>query len=304
VTSSATWQSSVPSVATVSSTGLVTAVNPGTSTISATYQGRPGTLIATVSSSATAGAPGAFGKSSPPNGGTVQPTTSITLSWQAASAASSYEYCLDATLNNSCDATWLSTGSATSVTVSLPAGATAFSWQARARNSFGTTEADGGAWWSFQFLSSPAAFGKLAPANGSVIPPSPSTTLSWETSGGALSYEYCVDTTNNNSCDTGWVSTGTATSATASLPSGTTTYFWQVRARTSAGTTEANAGTWWNFRLGVCCSELAAGPRFDSGTVAAALEDGGQKALACQPDTISRSSRFRWQGTRDQRSRS
>ena len=26
-----------------------------------------------------------------------------------------------------------------------------------------------------------------------------------------------------------------------------TTYFWQVRARNGAGTTEANGGTWWSF---------------------------------------------------------
>lgn len=44
----ATWQSSNPSVATVSGGGLVTAVAAGTVTISATYQGKAGTTNFTV----------------------------------------------------------------------------------------------------------------------------------------------------------------------------------------------------------------------------------------------------------------
>jgi len=49
VTSSATWQSSNVAVATVSSTGLVTAGAAGTTTITATLQSRSGTLAVTVS---------------------------------------------------------------------------------------------------------------------------------------------------------------------------------------------------------------------------------------------------------------
>jgi uncharacterized protein YjdB len=48
VTNAAAWQSSNPSVATVSSAGLLTAVAPGTTTITATYQGMAGTLAMTV----------------------------------------------------------------------------------------------------------------------------------------------------------------------------------------------------------------------------------------------------------------
>lgn len=44
VTETATWQSSSANVATVSSTGLVTAVAKGTATVTATYQGTAGTL--------------------------------------------------------------------------------------------------------------------------------------------------------------------------------------------------------------------------------------------------------------------
>lgn len=48
VTTSATWQSSSSTVATVSAAGLVTAVAAGTTTITATYQGRAGTFTVTV----------------------------------------------------------------------------------------------------------------------------------------------------------------------------------------------------------------------------------------------------------------
>jgi hypothetical protein len=54
VTSTATWSSSNQAVATVSSTGLVTAVSFGTATISATYQGAQGSLAAIVTLRATA----------------------------------------------------------------------------------------------------------------------------------------------------------------------------------------------------------------------------------------------------------
>jgi len=50
VTSQATWVSFNPSVATVSSSGVVTAVAPGTSVLEATYQGDAGTLDLTVTS--------------------------------------------------------------------------------------------------------------------------------------------------------------------------------------------------------------------------------------------------------------
>jgi len=50
VTAQATWQTSNPSVVTVSSGGLVTARTAGTATITATYQGRSGTLSMTVTS--------------------------------------------------------------------------------------------------------------------------------------------------------------------------------------------------------------------------------------------------------------
>ncbi len=91
----------------------------------------------------------------------------------------------------------------------------------------------------------PGPLAKSSPANGAASQ-SVNPTLGWGTSSGATSYEYCVDSTNNNICDGNW----TATSGTSAVPGGLnsgTTYFWQVRARNSAGTTDADVGAWWSF---------------------------------------------------------
>ena len=72
-------------------------------------------------------------------------------------------------------------------------------------------------------------------------------TLSWDPSGGAASYEYCIDTNVNSGCDGSWSSTGTSRSVTLVL-TGKRTYEWQVRALNSDGTTYANSGTSWTFK--------------------------------------------------------
>jgi hypothetical protein len=93
----------------------------------------------------------------------------------------------------------------------------------------------------------PAAFSKTDPGNGATGQPT-NPTLTWSTSTGATSYEYCVDTTNNGICDSGsWTSTGTTPSAGLSGLSHGRIYYWQVRARNATGTTDANTGTWWGF---------------------------------------------------------
>jgi hypothetical protein len=72
-------------------------------------------------------------------------------------------------------------------------------------------------------------------------------TLEWSLSQNALSYEYCIDTTPDNTCtDNDWISTGTALEVELRLIPGTT-YYWQVRARNYGGTTEADEGSWWYF---------------------------------------------------------
>ena len=117
---------------------------------------------------------------------------------------------------------------------------------------------------SFKFpscgpVSPPGAFNKSSPSNGATgVSTSPS--LGWGSSSGATSYEYCYDTTNNNSCDGSWTNVGSTTNANPSGLASNTTYYWQVRARNSAGTVEANGGTWWNFTtINVSCYTLTTG---------------------------------------------
>ncbi len=93
----------------------------------------------------------------------------------------------------------------------------------------------------------PGSFGKLSPSNGAGNQPL-SVTLSWSGSTGASGYEYCYDTTNDNACSN-WMANGTGTSVVVSGLAENTSYYWQVRAENSGGTTYANgsATAYWSF---------------------------------------------------------
>ena len=115
----------------------------------------------TVFSFTTASPPGAFGKVAPANGATGQPT-SLSLSWGTSADATSYEYCIDTSANGACNASWISVGNLTSAALSGLGQSTTYSWQVRAVNGQGTTQADGGTWWQFTTQGPlPGAFGKV-----------------------------------------------------------------------------------------------------------------------------------------------
>jgi len=94
----------------------------------------------------------------------------------------------------------------------------------------------------------PGAFGKASPANGATGQPVP-TSLSWGASSNAASYEYCIDTTNNNACDSSWVSTSATTNASLNSLTPGATYYWQVHAINAKGTTDADGGSWSSFTV-------------------------------------------------------
>jgi hypothetical protein len=103
---------------------------------------------------------------------------------------------------------------------------------------------------SLLILFPPGLFSKLSPDHRATDR-STSPLLNWRSSLGAIDYEYCFDTIDNNSCDTNWtgtywLSTYDSKAPLQNLPSGTT-FYWQVRANNTAGTTYANKGKWWSF---------------------------------------------------------
>jgi hypothetical protein len=192
--------------------------------------------------------PAMFNKSSPANGATGQLLTP-TLTWASSAGATSYSYCIDTSNNNTCNSSWVSTGTNTSATPSLSE-ATTYYWQVRASNASGTVYANKGAWWSLTTGSLPTAFNKTGPANGATNQPL-NPTLTWGASTGASGYEYCYDTSNDNACS-GWTNNGTSTSKALSGLSQFTTYYWHVRALNTYGTRYANGSStaFWSFTTG------------------------------------------------------
>ena len=76
------------------------------------------------------------------------------------------------------------------------------------------------------------------------------TTLYWGSSSGATSYEYCLDTSDDNACTTSWVNVGTSMNASVSGLVPETWYYWQVRAKNKTLTTYANGSVsaYWSFK--------------------------------------------------------
>jgi predicted outer membrane repeat protein len=97
---------------------------------------------------------------------------------------------------------------------------------------------------AFEYVIPFDAFEKLGPTDAEASV-SLSPTLSWQTSSGATSYEYCYSSAPGP-C-TKWNSVGANTSVTLSGLAPGYTYYWQARAVNTYGTAEADNGTWWSF---------------------------------------------------------
>jgi len=197
--------------------------------------------------------PGAFSKTSPANGATGQQVSNPTLSWGASPGATSYETCIDTTNDDACSV-WVNRGLSTIVGIFGLHASTTYYWHVRANNANGATYANGSstAFWSFTTVNTPGEFGKISPADGATGQ-SVGVTLTWGASATAASYDYCLDTSNNNACDAPWLSAGSATSVWVSGLAVNTPYYWHVRAVNTAGTTyaEGSATAFFGFTIGV-----------------------------------------------------
>jgi ABC-type branched-subunit amino acid transport system substrate-binding protein len=124
------------------------------------------------------------------------------------------------------------------------------------------------------FVLPPTPFSKNTPAYGAINQPL-SLTLSWGASQYATSYQYCIDTSNNNVCNTSWVNVGNTLSAQVSGLSANSSYFWQVRATNAGGSMVANgnpsSGAWWPFSTLPCYTLNTAVSPGGSGSVAVDL---------------------------------
>jgi len=99
------------------------------------------------------------------------------------------------------------------------------------------------------WLNNPGEFSKSSPATGATNQ-LPNPTLVWTASSTATSYDYCIDTSNNDACSK-WISNGKSTRVTLSGLSSNTKYYWQVRAHSNEGISNyyANAGTFSSFTV-------------------------------------------------------
>ena len=194
--------------------------------------------------------PGNFNKINPSNGEVAVPTNP-TLSWGGISDVISYEYCYDDSDDNACSP-WVNNGIITSKSLSGLLPGTTYYWHVRAINNAGTTYANGSevAFWSFRTALGPppGAFDKSSPSNGATGL-STTPTLSWGTSSGATSYDYCYDTTNDGACSS-WVDNGTVTSTALGGLTTDTIYYWHIRAVNGNGTTYSNVSNtaFWSFK--------------------------------------------------------
>lgn len=189
--------------------------------------------------------PGDFNKLTPPSVSDLYDPP-ITLTWSASVNATSYKYCIDTSNNDFCGTGWVDVGLDRQVTPPNLADDTTYYWHVVAFTGFGYVESNTGDWWSFH-ASPPAAFKKQGPANGAGMDTT-SPTLSWQAAAGADRYSTCVDTVNDNQCNTTWVNQGARLAVTLSGLADRQTYYWQARATGDYGDTDANSGTWFSFR--------------------------------------------------------
>ncbi len=98
-------------------------------------------------------------------------------------------------------------------------------------------------------VDAPAAFTKVAPANGATGLSTTGVTLEWSSTLTNVTYQYCYRAGKSGCPGNKWVNVGTALSAPLPALTSGITYWWQVRAvdNTTQAITEADAGGWYWF---------------------------------------------------------
>jgi hypothetical protein len=182
---------------------------------------------------------------SPPNGITYAPT-SLNLSWNSLSVATTYNVQVS-TLSSFTTTVTSQTGVAgPSASVSGLANSTPYYWEVSATNAGGTS-AWSGAWSFTTEIATPIAPTLISPPNNPIYNLPTLLTLSWSTVTGAATYNVLVSTSANFSTTVSSKMglTGLSTSENLSV---STTYYWEVNATNILGTSAwSNA---WSFTTG------------------------------------------------------
>ncbi len=189
--------------------------------------------------------PAAPSLSAPTNGATGQ-LAALTLTWVAASGATSYSY--QVSTSSSFGSTVINgttSGAVTAAVSGLAYGGNTYFWHVSATNAGGTSAYSPA--WSFVTLVAPAAPALSAPTNGQ-SGVSTTATLSWTAVTGATSYAVQVSTVSTFAVTTyNLAGTAALTAAPTGLVQGknvTITYYWHVNAINAAGTAWSSV---WSF---------------------------------------------------------
>ncbi len=176
--------------------------------------------------------PAATTLSAPSNGATGV-ATSTSLSWSAASGATSYDVYFGTT---SSPALYQNTTS-TSLAVSALSNSTTYYWRVVAKNACGSAASSAtNSFTTVAACSLPSATTLSAPANGATGVAT-STSLSWSAASGATSYDVYFGTTASPALYQNTTSTSLAVSAL----SNSTTYYWRVVAKNACGSAASSS---------------------------------------------------------------
>ncbi len=100
---------------------------------------------------------------------------------------------------------------------------------------------------AFEYQPLAGAFGKDQPADGATGLAA-DVTITWLTSPGADEYQWCVDQTDDDACDSSWITKATSLfEILQGMAPGE--YFWTVRAKNGGGYTYSDGGVWWSFNV-------------------------------------------------------
>lgn len=188
--------------------------------------------------------PGDFSKSSPPSGSSSK-SLDQTLSWEVSSGATSYQYCLDTTNDNSCSS-WVDNVTDTSINLIGLSPNTTYYWQIKSINNIGDNYANGSdtTFWSFSIDTTPPAAPTLISPNDAFLSTDNTPDFSWETvvDSDHFQIQFSLSSSFTSPVQDATLSSGVLTYVATALSDNL--YYWRVRAIDLAG----NYGNWSAIR--------------------------------------------------------